>query len=167
VTITQTADHNAIQTVAVSYHNYSDTAGTIINGTESVTENRSKPTTTTLDWHSNLTRTGKTQATKVTSPEGFHLTIDVITNIFQATGTLTTTVDGQTYSQPMARKWVDDHGSIHRRRAHSGPGVKAGETLWYTTVGACQTNTANASCSQEPGMHRLPSLGLAFFPCSR
>jgi hypothetical protein len=100
VSITHNAEHSAIQTVAVTYDNYSDTPGTTINGTERATETRSKPTTTTLDWHSNLVQSGKTHATKVTSPDGFKLTIDVMTNIFQATGTLTTTVNGQTYKQP-------------------------------------------------------------------
>ncbi len=100
VSITHTADHGAIKTVAVTYDNYSDTRGNVINGTERVTEIRSKPTTTTLDWHSDLTQKGKTQATKVTSPDGLKLTIDVITNIFQASGTLTTTVKGETYKQP-------------------------------------------------------------------
>jgi WD40-like Beta Propeller Repeat len=100
VSIIHNAEHSAIQTVAVTYDNYSDKPGTIINGTESATETRSKPTTTTLDWHSNLAQSGKTHGSKVTSPDGFKLTIDVMTNIFQATGTLTTTVNGQTYKQP-------------------------------------------------------------------
>ncbi|SQD95651.1 hypothetical protein FMEAI12_3280001 [Parafrankia sp. Ea1.12] len=57
-------------------------------------------TTSKVDWFSDLTQTGATKATKKTSPDGFHLTIDVLTNIFGATGTLTTTIDGKAYRQP-------------------------------------------------------------------
>jgi hypothetical protein len=39
------------------------------------------------------------EGSKVTGPEGFKLTTDVV-NKFQATGTLTTTIDGKTYRQP-------------------------------------------------------------------
>jgi len=57
-----------------------------------------------IDWYSDLTqteaRTGRVHGTKKTSPDGFHLTIDILTNIFQATGTLTTTIDGHAYTQP-------------------------------------------------------------------
>ena len=100
VTITHTPNHSAILTVAVTYENYSDERGVTFNGTERVTQNRPAPTTSALDWHSDIVQTGKVNARKVTSPDGFKLTIDVIKNKFQATGTLTTTVDGQTYRQP-------------------------------------------------------------------
>jgi hypothetical protein len=100
VTITDTADHRAIKTVSVVYKDYSDERGNIINGTEEVTQSPSKPTMSVLDWHSNLVQSGKTRGTKVTSADGFHLAIDFLLNIFKATGTLTTTVDGKTYTQP-------------------------------------------------------------------
>ena len=100
VTIKHTADHRAIKSVSVSYKDYSDDHDNVINGTEEVTDNSTNPATPVLDWHSNLIQSGKTHATKVTSADGFKLTIDVFTNIFQATGTLTTTVDGKTYKQP-------------------------------------------------------------------
>jgi len=100
VTIVHTSDHKAIHTVSVKYDNYSDQAGNILNGTESVSETRPAPTTTSLDWHSDIVQTGKVQGTKRTSPDGFKLTIDVRTNILQATGTLTTTINGKTYVQP-------------------------------------------------------------------
>ena len=100
VNIKNTADHHGIKTVSVLYKDYSDERGNIINGTEEVTQNPSKPTAAVLDWHSNLVQSGKTHGTKITSRDGFHLTIDYFTNIFEATGTLTTTVDGQTYTQP-------------------------------------------------------------------
>jgi hypothetical protein len=53
-----------------------------------------------LDWSSDLEQTGCTAATKTTSPDGFHLRIDLLETVFEATGTLTTTVDGRTYTQP-------------------------------------------------------------------
>lgn len=36
----------------------------------------------------------------MTSPDGFHLAIDIITNIFNANATLTTTINGISYYQP-------------------------------------------------------------------
>jgi hypothetical protein len=100
VSIKQTANHRAVKTVEVSYENYSDFPGNIINGTESVTQHSPTATTVALDWQSNLVQTGKVHGTKVTSPDGFKLTIDVMKNIFEATGTLTTTIDGEMYKQP-------------------------------------------------------------------
>ena len=86
--------------MAVSYENYSDERNNIINGTESVSQTRPTPTKTSLDWHSDLLQTGAIQGSKVTSPDGFKLTIDIMMNNFLATGTLTTTINGQTYKQP-------------------------------------------------------------------
>ena len=100
VIIQDAPDHSAIASVSVVYENYSDSPGNIINGTESVSQSHPKPTTAALIWHSNLVQTGRVSATKVTSPDGFNLTIDILTNIFQASGTLTTTVNGKTFRQP-------------------------------------------------------------------
>jgi hypothetical protein len=100
VTIKQTDNHRGIKTVSVIYKDYSDDRDNIINGTEQVTQLPSKPTTFTLDWRSNLVQSGKTHGTKITSPNGFKASVDVFTNIFEATGTLTTTIDGKTYTQP-------------------------------------------------------------------
>ncbi|MER6810266.1 hypothetical protein ABT299_13405 [Spirillospora sp. NPDC000708] len=100
ITITENPARTAVSAVAASYSRYSDDGIHIINGTESVAATDSSPTINTLDWFSDLVETGLVHATKKTSASGFHLTIDVLTNIFQATGTLTTTVDGHTYRQP-------------------------------------------------------------------
>jgi hypothetical protein len=88
--------------VEVTYANYSDDDTHIINGTESVeTLPDSTQTTTKTLWHSNLTLSGTHTGTKVTSePGGFTLTIDLLTNHFDAVGTLTTTIDGTAYKQP-------------------------------------------------------------------
>lgn len=100
VTITENATHTAISTVAVSYSHFSDDGIHVLNGTESVTTQTPTPTLNKVDWYSDLVQTGCVNATKTTSPDGFHLTIDVLTNLFQATGTLTTTIDGHGYEQP-------------------------------------------------------------------
>ena len=101
VTIKQSENHRTIKSISVAYNNYSDERGNVIYGTEEVAQLPSpSPTAFALDWHSNLVQSGKTQGTKITSPDGFKTSIDVFTNIFQATGTLTTTIDGHVYKQP-------------------------------------------------------------------
>ncbi|MFD0689646.1 hypothetical protein [Actinomadura fibrosa] len=100
VTITENPARTAISTIAVRYTRYSDDAVHVLNGTESVTSTNAGPTLNKLDWYSDLVQTGTGRATKKTSPDGFHLTIDVLTNIFQATRALTTTVNGHVYEQP-------------------------------------------------------------------
>ncbi|KGO58888.1 hypothetical protein PEX2_092430 [Penicillium expansum] len=93
----------SIGTVAVIYHDYSDDGINFLNGWENVTSISLSPTLNHVDWYSDLVRTGKDGylATKKTSPDGFHLELDVMTNIFNANGTLTTTVDGEIYEQPL------------------------------------------------------------------
>lgn len=101
VVITDSADHRSIRSISVEYKNYSDDGDGVINGTESVSGGYTKMTTAVIDWHSNLTQTGKkSTATKITSPDGFKLTIDVMRNVFDATGTLITTINGREYKQP-------------------------------------------------------------------
>nr|BFE32976.1 hypothetical protein GCM10010200_052270 [Actinomadura rugatobispora] len=103
VTITENAGRTIISTVAVSYTNYSDDGARILNGTEKVGVQNPTPTLNKVDWYSDLVQTGRdgrVHGTKKSSPDGFHLTIDVLTNFFQATGTLTTTLDGRAYTQP-------------------------------------------------------------------
>ena len=96
--------------VSVTYDDYSDDGCFVLNGTESVTRRNtndfsdiSQPELIVdLDWTSDLEQTdcdGGTN-TKVTSPDGFHLTIDLFRTVFESEGTMTTTVDGETYSQP-------------------------------------------------------------------
>jgi len=100
VTIRRASNQRAIASVEVMYDHYSDSKGSVLNGTESVAESRTKPTTTSLLWRSNLTQSGETSGTKVTSPDGFRLTIDVMDNILHADGTLTTTINAKTSRQP-------------------------------------------------------------------
>ncbi|KAH7355898.1 hypothetical protein BKA66DRAFT_574948 [Pyrenochaeta sp. MPI-SDFR-AT-0127] len=91
-----------ITTVAVKYTEYSDVEGLILNGWENVTRTIlwPNPWDTLVDWYSDLTQTGIVNATKKTSTGGFHLQIDAILNIFNANGTLRTTIDGNVYDQP-------------------------------------------------------------------
>lgn len=102
VVITENSNKTAVNTVEVTYHSYSDhDEFGILNGTEKVTVQFPSPTLNNVDWYSDLTQTiGGIKNTKKTSPDGFHLAIDTLTNIFQANGTLTTTIDGQLYTQP-------------------------------------------------------------------
>ncbi|RDW68659.1 hypothetical protein BP5796_09316 [Coleophoma crateriformis] len=95
------ADVNVISTasVAVTYHNYSDDGLNFIEGSESVTGSNSL-TLYTLHWESNLTSTGANSSTKVTSPGGADISIDLDAELFEANGTLTTTVDGVVFNQP-------------------------------------------------------------------
>lgn len=90
------------KTVAVNYTNYSDDGRHFIHGRETVTLtlSESNPWWNHLDWYSDLTQTGAVQATKRTGPGGFQLSIDAMQNIFEANGTLTTTVGGVVYLQP-------------------------------------------------------------------
>lgn len=94
-------DQDMMKTVAVTYRNYSDDGRIVIEGSERVTRTVEKMTTNKIGWYSNLTSTGDQNATKKTSPGGFHLEIDSLTNIFKANGTLTTTVDGNEWKQPL------------------------------------------------------------------
>lgn len=100
VRITENAAHSDIEAVAVRYSNYSDDGVHIINGTESVAASQPSLTTIMLDWHSDLVETGSVRGTKKTSAGGFKLTIDIMKTIFEAEGTLTTTIDGRVYRQP-------------------------------------------------------------------
>ncbi|KAH8883078.1 hypothetical protein GQ53DRAFT_811736 [Thozetella sp. PMI_491] len=93
---------SSIVAVSVSYSNYSDDGTTFLNGNENVTNVNTGTSIVHLDWFSDLVQTGPDlYATKTTSPDGFHGEIDVLVNIFNANGTLTTTINGQAYEQPL------------------------------------------------------------------
>ncbi|KAL5315023.1 hypothetical protein ACEPPN_017674 [Leptodophora sp. 'Broadleaf-Isolate-01'] len=100
VNITWTSAGTTVSSVGVKYTNFSDDGINTLRGTEMVTRAYQTPTLNLVDWYSNLTSTGTVTATKVTSPDGFHVSIDSWTNLFNANGTLVTTIDGVTYRQP-------------------------------------------------------------------
>jgi WD40 repeat protein len=99
VQIVEDSATSAVVSVSVSYSSFSDDGINVITGSEKVT---TRPTDDLpyIEWYSNLTHTGDFTATKMTSPGGFNLTVNVFENIFQASGTLTTTIDGIVYHQP-------------------------------------------------------------------
>ncbi|MQY27701.1 TolB-like translocation protein [Nocardia aurantia] len=93
------AEDAAGVSMSVSYTDFSDDGATVVDGTESIRRPRSLLGGITLQ--ENLTVSGAHTGTKVTSePAGFTLAPTVLENNFQATGTLTTTLDGRTYTQP-------------------------------------------------------------------
>jgi hypothetical protein len=101
VVVTANATHDT--SIGVTYANFTDRPGYAINGTESVQLSGSSPFTATVTWQEDLTLSGRHTGTKVTSPGGFTLGPSVLlANDFQATGTMTTTIDGQSYTQPAA-----------------------------------------------------------------
>ena len=92
--------NGSIDEISVIYHTFSDDGKTFLEGSETVRASFPSLTLSHADWYSNLTQTGKTTNTKKTGPDGFHLTIDVLKNFFEANGTMTTTLDGHVYTQP-------------------------------------------------------------------
>ena len=99
---TATSPILVVSHVDATYANYSDDGIHVINGTESADRDPSSTAdVSSLTWHSNLTLSGCQAGTKVTSePGGFHLTISINSNKLNATGTLTTAIDGTTYAEP-------------------------------------------------------------------
>jgi hypothetical protein len=98
VTVTNDATGTAIQSIQATYNNYSDNGRDVINGTESV-QNDTTPGNVT--WNDDLTLSGQSSGTKITSGGGFTLGLSVeFSNDFIAMGTMTTTIDGRSYFQP-------------------------------------------------------------------
>lgn len=87
--------------VSVDYFAYADGKSGVLNGTERVEKRILSAKETYLDWNSNLTQEISGQInTKKTSSHGFQIVIDVLTNIFNANGTLVTSLGGKRYLQP-------------------------------------------------------------------
>ncbi|KFY90013.1 hypothetical protein V500_05335 [Pseudogymnoascus sp. VKM F-4518 (FW-2643)] len=89
--------------VAVRYSNFSDDYLHIIDGYENATSSVKPPNyySVHVDWFSDIFQSGAVFGTKKTSPNGFHAEIDALVNIFSANGSLTTTIDGVEYLQPL------------------------------------------------------------------
>ncbi|KAL4797740.1 hypothetical protein BDV19DRAFT_387167 [Aspergillus venezuelensis] len=90
----------SIGQIAVSYSNFSNNGLNTIAGIENITVTHLSVSASRADWYSDLTSVGEVDSTKNTGPGGFHLEIDAMVNIFNATGTMTTTIDGIIYEQP-------------------------------------------------------------------
>ncbi|KAL4955530.1 hypothetical protein BDW69DRAFT_117222 [Aspergillus filifer] len=94
------ADDTWITQIAVKYTKFSNDRLNTILGTESITVTHLSVSASRADWHSDLTSTGEVESTKKTGCGGFHLEIDAMVNILNATGTMTATVDSLVYKQP-------------------------------------------------------------------
>lgn len=92
----------AIETssVAVTYRNFSDDNVAFLDGQEKVFKQDGPIGSNVIDWYSDITQSGAVKGTKRTSPDGFHMSIDVFENKFEANGTLIIVVDGTEYHQP-------------------------------------------------------------------
>ncbi|PMD28820.1 hypothetical protein L207DRAFT_446536 [Hyaloscypha variabilis F] len=90
-----------VKSVSATYENYSDDGIHFIFGSENVTTTPLNLTLSLLDWHSDLVSYGETISTKITGLGGFHVEDDETGNIFEANGTLTTTVGAVVYRQPV------------------------------------------------------------------
>ncbi|SCO16648.1 uncharacterized protein FFE2_13579 [Fusarium fujikuroi] len=93
-------DYASINEISVVYHHFSDDGSKFLSGSETVRATFPSLTLSHVDWYSDLTQTGSSKNTKKTNSGGFHLTIDILKNIFQANGTMNTTIDGHLYTQP-------------------------------------------------------------------
>ncbi|GAB7365696.1 hypothetical protein MBLNU230_g7035t1 [Neophaeotheca triangularis] len=97
--------NQALTSIHITYHNFSsDNNQTFLTGTQNATLlPTNSPTLTRLHWTSDLhstDRDGRVHASQLTSLGGFELSIDAMTNIFHATGTLKTVVGGREWEQP-------------------------------------------------------------------
>jgi hypothetical protein len=101
VIITKPANSTIITSVFMECNDYSDDGLIFLNGFENVTGTTQSPTLNSIDWFSDLVQTGPgLEASEKTSSDGFHLELDVLTNIFDARGTITTTINDKVYEQP-------------------------------------------------------------------
>ncbi|KAK3935851.1 hypothetical protein QBC46DRAFT_461846 [Diplogelasinospora grovesii] len=89
-----------IETIAVTYHDYSEDGLSFVSGRENITVTPINATLNRLDWFADIVSTGAMNGTKLTSPDGFHMADDLNGNIFEANGTMVSTVDGVSWSQP-------------------------------------------------------------------
>ena len=100
VRLTEDESKARLETVQVEYHNFSDDGIGQFWGSQKAKESVQDITIDHLDWSSNVSFEGLSDASQITCPGGFHLTIDVMQNVFQANGSLVTTIDGKNYTQP-------------------------------------------------------------------
>jgi len=100
ITIIESVDKTSIETIAVTYYNYSDSSDIILNGSEEVTVTTPFFGQNEVDWFSDIVQTGVTNGTKTTTPGNLHLSVNVFKNLATFTGNLTTTLDGVAWYQP-------------------------------------------------------------------
>jgi hypothetical protein len=100
VSLLENTSKTHLRIVSLNYHAFSNDGRSFLHGTQSATEDVEQLTLNKLEWHSNLTWTGKYEGSQVTSPDGFRMSIDALKNLFEANGTLETVVGGVEYGQP-------------------------------------------------------------------
>lgn len=98
VSITENVDRSAITAIRVSYTDFSDDGDHIINGAEAVEGNGTN--LGAITFHADLRLAGALTGEKRTSADGFQLKSSVYENKFDATGTMTTVINDQTFTQP-------------------------------------------------------------------
>lgn len=101
-TITVATVGATVQTVAAEYHDYAPDRCRTFNGSEQVTRTGGG-FTPPVRWSSDIVMTGCQTGSKITrGPDGTRgpMTLSAAGNDFQATGTLTTTIDDRLYAQP-------------------------------------------------------------------
>jgi hypothetical protein len=86
--------------VSANYTSYSDDGYHVIDGEESAIRNQSSPIIIELFWRSSLTLSGCERGTKVTSPDGYRVVLDLWNPVVESTGTLSTTLGNTTYTSP-------------------------------------------------------------------
>ncbi|WP_157734993.1 hypothetical protein [Pseudofrankia inefficax] len=101
VVITHNAADTAIASIDVTFRDVVDKPGYVLNGTEKVSIVGTTPLNEVVTWNANITLSGQHTGSKSTSPGGFTLGPDLLLqNKFLPTGTMTTVLDGRTYTQP-------------------------------------------------------------------
>lgn len=91
-----------VGTISVVYKNYSDDGLSFLNGCEEVTLTLPSLYSSHFDWYSDISQTGAVNGSKKTSPDGYHASIDVLINVLDSNGTLTTTLDGVEWVSPQS-----------------------------------------------------------------
>jgi hypothetical protein len=93
-----------LSSISVSYSNYSDDGKNFINGTQSTSlTSSSNPLDIVQTFHEDLRVSGQNTGTEVTSePDGYSIapTASLVHGSYEPTGTMTTTLNGETYHQP-------------------------------------------------------------------
>jgi hypothetical protein len=99
---TRNAAGTALASVSVQYTDFANDCRTF-NGSESVVNRSPSIFAHVIDWSSDITMSGCETGMKITRTAGGEpgtMTMSANANVFQATGTLTTTIDGKVYEQP-------------------------------------------------------------------
>ncbi len=100
VHVNETSDRAFISSISVHYTHYSDDGYHIIDGYEQASRNRTTPFLVQIFWKSNLTLSGCLSGKKLTSDNGYSVTLDMWNPVVQSTGSLSTTIENMTYTSP-------------------------------------------------------------------